>query len=208
MMEFLYFVTYKSDDDSCPIYTGGKNYKDNEWTNDHEWRFNDPDPFKFEINSNYSLLIDEDFINLDFSDSTYVSELFLKTLDELEVTYRAIPLQVILKNDKKTHKKYFILLLKGRYFLLDKEKSEFEFARDLYTGEVISSIFDEKENEYDVIEKFYIKETKIPELFICAETLDLMCTQRFKDKAEEKQLLGLSFELVQDGFKYDEMNPF
>lgn len=192
-MRKLFFVSYQADSNGCPTFTGGRHFKDDKYTGEHEWDFNDPNPFNFKIKSNYGLEMQEEFIDLDFSDNIYVSENFLKLLDRFNIKYRAIPYEIILNNNKKPNKNYYVLLLFGRYFLLDKEKSDYVIAKDFYTGQQLFSRFDNKEPVYEKISKFVIRDILVPELFICAENNKLMCTNDFKKSAEENNLKGLSF---------------
>ena len=202
MIEQLYFVKYKSGDKGCPIYLGGKYLKDGKWTGNHEWDYYNPDPFQSEVESNYSLKMDESFVDLDYS-KDFVSEQFLKILDELKVKYRSIPLKIVLRGNKNPEKKYYILLLVGRVFLLDEGKSKYQIARNLNTQEIIYSKFDSSTPVYSLIDEFYIKNIVTPHFFIAEEMGAVMCTATFRDLAKDKGIRGIDFEKVENGFKYD-----
>lgn len=193
MMQKLYFIKYQANGTDCPHFTGGRHFKDECYTGEHEWDFNAPNPFNAEIKSHYGLEIDVSSLDCDYSDNIYVSELFLKLLDECGVVYRAVPYEIILNTGEKPQKKYYVLLLAGRIFLLDKEKSIYVVAKDFYSHQPLHSKFDSREPVYERITKFIPKEIDVPDVFICAENNKLMCTERFKSLAEEKQLKGLSF---------------
>lgn len=198
----LYFVDYDSDNEECPVYTGGKEFRDGEWTNNHEWNYIDPNPFKFTVTSNYSLKIDESKLNIDYCED-FVSKEFLDLLDYTEVEYRAIPYEIILRGNKKTIKDYFILLLVGRFFLLDETKSDFSLAINPNTHGILMSKIDERKPVYDIINNFYIKNIRHPNFFICEEIDKIICTEEFKNISIERNIIGIKFSKIEDGFFYD-----
>ncbi|WP_201612409.1 imm11 family protein [Psychrobacter immobilis] len=202
MIEQLYFVKYKSGEKGCPIYIGGKHLKDGEWTGDHEWDYYNPDPFQSEVKSEYTLKMNESFIDLDYS-KDFVSEKFLELLDELKIKYRSIRLEIILRANKNPEKKYYILLLVGRVFLLDEGKSKYQIARNLNTQEIIYSKVDSSAPVYSLIDEFYIKDIVTPHFFIAEEMGAVICTANFRNLAKDKNIRGIDFEKVEDGFKYD-----
>ncbi|WP_071059038.1 imm11 family protein [Pelistega sp. MC2] len=207
MIQKLFLIEYDDTCQGCPAFVGGKFYKDNIWTGDHEWNVDDPNPDAYRITSKYSLKMDESSLNLDYSGHMYVSENFLKILDEYEVEYRAIPLEIFLRQGKKTEKAYFYLLLKGRVFLLDKVSSIYTIAMN--PNDRSKQLFEEffpEEPVYDSIEKFSIKKDEnFPDFFICQELQQEVCTEKFKVACEERGIIGIRFSELVDGFKYDPM---
>ena len=205
MKQKLYFLEYDDGCDRCPVFTGGKFLRDNLWTGDHEWSFDDPEPHKYGIYSSYSLKINEKFIDFDYSGHGYVSDKFLKTLDECNVKYRAIPLKIILRGNRRPQKNYFFLLLVGRFFILDKQKSNYTISKNPnnYNDYLYEPYFP-SEVCYDFIEEFYIKDNcSFPDFFICGELKKEICTERFKDLCESLGNVGIKFTEIIDGFKYD-----
>lgn len=204
MKQKLYFIDYDDTGEGCPSYTGGKFFKDNVWTGDHEWEFDDPNPRSYEIKSAYSLKIDEKWIDFDYAGHTYVSENFLKALDECKVDYRAIPLEIYLRKNKQPEKKYFFLLLYGRFFLLDKERSKYTICQDPYTQEYLYEDYFPNEVCYDSIDEFYIKyPNNFPDFFICAELKKEICTEKFKKICESFNIVGIKFTEITDGFRHN-----
>ena len=189
MIEQLYFVKYKSGEKGCPIYIGGKHLKDGEWTGDHEWDYYNPDPFQSEVKSEYTLKMNESFIDLDYS-KDFVSEKFLELLDELKIKYRSIRLEIILRANKNPEKKYYILLLVGRVFLLDEGKSKYQIARNLNTQEIIYSKVDSSAPVYSLIDEFYIKDIVTPHFFIAEEMGAVICTANFRNLAKDKNIVS------------------
>ena len=161
-----------------------------------------PDPFQSEVKSEYTLKMNESFIDLDYS-KDFVSEKFLELLDELKIKYRSIRLEIILRANKNPEKKYYILLLVGRVFLLDEGKSKYQIARNLNTQEIIYSKVDSSAPVYSLIDEFYIKDIVTPHFFIAEEMGAVICTANFRNLAKDKNIRGIDFEKVEDGFKYD-----
>lgn len=208
MKQKLYFLEYDDSCQGCPVFTGGKFFKDNIWTGDHEWDFDNPNPEIYQIASDYSLRLDESFIDFDYSGHNYVSENFLNILDECRIAYRSIPLQIYLSQKKQPQKKYFFLLLVGRFFLLDKTTSQYTVSKDPNNeNEYLYETYFSNEVCYDIIDKFYIKDTdNLPDFFICAELKKEICTEKFKKLCESLDIVGVKFTEIIDGFKYDPWN--
>lgn len=205
MKQKLFYVEYDDSQKGCPVHFGGKYFKNNEWTGEHEWEFNDPNPFHYQITSKYSLKINENILELDYCDS-YVSDKFLQILDLCKIQYRAIPLTILLRGNKHANKSYFFLLPAGRVFLLDKEKStNYTVVRNPDNpNEFLHEEYFPNEFVYETIENFYIKDNEnFPDFFICGELNKVICTEHFKNLCEIHHMIGVKFTGITNGFYYN-----
>ncbi|QIW16280.1 hypothetical protein A4G20_08010 [Pasteurellaceae bacterium RH1A] len=205
MKQKLYFIDYDDICQGCPTFTGGKFLKDGIWTGEHEWDFDDPNPEHYNITSTYSLKIDEKSINFDYSGHNYVSENFLKVLNACKVNYRAVPLEIFLSKNKHPEKKYYFLLLCGRFFLLDKAVSKYTVCKSPNNEkEYLYETYFPNEVCYDLIEEFYVKDDgNLPDFFVCAELKKDVCTEKFKKLCQSLNITRIKFTEISNGFRYD-----
>lgn len=196
-------MQYKHGEKGCPAFFSA-DYN----TSEYEWDGLDPNPDKFIINNTYTCKAKHPLVDFDFygNPTSIVSEDFIKVCDELSVLYRTIPVEITQIGNKHTVKEYYYFLVKSNVEILDRSLSTFKDAVDLYTGEVVyNKIYDPKKvHYYDYICKFVINSNiEFPHLFRCMETLELTCTDAFKDACEDKAIKGISFIPIDEEYKYD-----
>lgn len=201
-MEDLYRVRYRSSNAGCPAYWGGQFSPDHfEWDPDAKWHGDIG-----VVKKKYRFDSDEKSISFDFYDfsGTYVvSSEFLDACTVCNAEFDTVPLDVRLKGGALPKKRYFILLTRSYQEVLDRERSEFVDATSMETGDLLGNPHFPGARNYERIDLFVPQVRDFPPLFVCIETGDLFATDGFKHVAEENQLVGLTFELIDDGYRYD-----
>jgi hypothetical protein len=202
MSEF-YILEYSDAAPGCPIYLGGElNHEET------EWNIFEPHPFEVNVEKNYVLQITDKTIkdvkfDMEGRHGKYVSKNFLDVCDELHVRYRAIPLDIVLANGKRTSKKYFFFLPVDYIMLMDRKSSIFAEDVDAETGQVKYNKLFPFSPIYNKIDSFVPIADPTPELFCCLENMELVCTKRFKEKSEKNELLGIKYIPIDASYKYD-----
>lgn len=128
-MNKFYVLQYDPDGIACPYFLSEHSVP-GEW----EWSNYEADPFGVNIVASYrSQITDRDINLIDFdfygSDAPYVSDRFLAVCDEFSVRYRAVPVEITLKNGTRPEKPYFFFLPADHLSLLDPERSIAEIDR-------------------------------------------------------------------------------
>lgn len=80
MKQKLFYIDYDNTQNGCPIFIGGQYYQNDVWTGEHEWDFDNPNPYEYDICMNYRLKFNENFINFDYGDDLIVSQNFFKNI--------------------------------------------------------------------------------------------------------------------------------
>jgi hypothetical protein len=110
---------------------------------------------------------------------------------------------VTLHSGQLSAKDYFIYLPAAHVALLDVEKSTVEIEKIVETGEAMIDKLHPPNLVYARIDHFVPREMTTPELFFCIELIRLVCTEKFKIGATEKNIIGLDFTPVDANFRYD-----
>jgi hypothetical protein len=117
--------------------------------------------------------------------------------------YRAIPLRLTHAGAKAAMKDYFIFLPGTHIALLDRERSEFLEDRDERSGQVAENRLFPGTPMYSWIKRFVTRNDCAANLFRCTETMDIVCSEEFKARAERKGLKGIKFVPIDDRYRYD-----
>lgn len=155
------------------------------------------DPFGVDVKHEYVFALSDPSISIDFdfygAQTNYVSREFLTVFEKTEVRCRAIPINIV-GNKKSAGKKiYSIFLPADHESLLDRQKSEYSEDRDLETKEVSENKLFSGIPMYSWIKKFIPRDDCSSNLFICEETMELVCSQTFKAEVERCVLKGIDF---------------
>ncbi|PFH20315.1 Imm43 family immunity protein [Burkholderia sp. JKS000303] len=198
----FYVVKYRAGDAGCPPYLSGELNRD-EW----EWPMYVADPFGVDVKHEYVFALSDPSISIDFdfygAQTNYVSREFLTVCEKTEVRYRAIPINIV-GNKKSAGKKiYSIFLPADHESLLDRQKSEYSEDRDLETKEVSENKLFSGIPMYSWIKKFIPRDDCSSNLFICEETMGLVCSQTFKAEVERCALKGIDFLPIDENYSYD-----
>lgn len=203
MNQRIYKIDYAAGEDGCPHHLSEKQNPD-EW----EWGSYETNPFDVVITKKYATkIVDGEIKNIDFdyygTDSPYVSNLFVGLCEDLSINFRAIPIDITLKNGKHPSKSYFVFLPGDHLAILDPEKSKVEIDADKETGEPITNSAFPQIPIYNKISKFVLKNIATPHLFHCIEIFSLVCTEVFRNEIEKRNLRGLQFTLLDANYTYD-----
>lgn len=202
-----YVLQYSATDDGCPESLNGFFNHDK-----FEWRPYELYPKELDIKNSYRLEVSAlgmrlETLSFDFYQvgATYVSKNFLKVCDDLNASYRAIPLEISL--DGRSRKNEFFIFLPGESLpVLDKVRSVYEVSKDIETGNVVQSPLYPGAVSIDKIDSFVVSEDVGSDIFRCQETLELFCSERFRLAASA--LRGISFLEVDENYRYDPWTGF
>ena len=154
------------------------------------------DPFGVDVGHEYVLALSDPSASIDFDfygvQTSYVSREFLAVCEKIGVRYRAIPISIV-ANKKFTDKKYSIFLPADHESLLDCKKSDYSEERDLETRKIVENKLFPGVPIYSWIKKFIPRDDYSRNLFRCEETMELVCSQEFKDEIERCALKGIVF---------------
>lgn len=200
--EKCYYKVQSNEGDHCFVSMSGFFNVD-----DFEWKDCEYTPLECEIKKLYKLALTGlsiDLKDLDFDfysvSLNYVSKRFLGVCDSLGVKYRAVPIELA-KGDECLKDRFYIFLAAENIAVMDRNKSDYTTAKDLETGEISESrIFPGLEN-VDAIDHLVMVEGIESHLFVCQETLELFCSDKFRQKAEG--LKGMEFTKVDRDYRYD-----
>jgi len=203
MTDKLYSLKYEPDGNGCPHFLSEKVVPD-EW----EWNPYETKPFDIEIAKRYSSKITDKaikFIDFDFygTDSRYVSDKFTTLCNDLSISFRAIPIDITMRDGSRPEKSYFVFLSASHISILDTEKSIYEIERLKENGAVAMHKDFPEIPVYSKIEKFIAKNLEFPHLFQCIDIYSLVCTDAFKNESLNRNLRGLKFIPLDEGFTYD-----
>ena len=201
-MEDLYRMRYQPSNAGCPAYWSGQFSPDRfEWDPDGEWHGDIgtiKEKYRFDSEEK---LISFDFY--DFSGTCVVSSEFLDVCASCSVSFDAVPLDVRLKGGISPMKRYFILLPRSYLEVLDRARSEFVDATNMETGELLENPHFPAAKNYERIDLFVPQQRDFPPLFVCIETGDLFATSRLKRAVEERRMVGVAFDVIDDQYRYD-----
>jgi hypothetical protein len=202
-MSDFYILEYSDADPGCPVYLAAE--LNHEQT---EWNIFEPRPFDVEVKNDYVLQItDKTIRDVDFDmegrHGKYVSRQFLDVCQSLGVSFRAIPLTILLPNKKKTRKEYFFFLPCDYLMLMDRSSSVFVEDIDPETNRPKRNKLFPFSPVYNRIDSFVPIAGETPELFCCLENMELVCTEKFKQEAEKNRLLGIRYVPIDSSYKYD-----
>ncbi|WP_155640805.1 hypothetical protein [Burkholderia pseudomultivorans] len=102
-----------------------------------------------------------------------------------------------------TKKIYSIFLPAEHESLLDRQKSDYAKDRDLETNEVAENKLFPGIPMYSWIKRFVPREDCAANLFRCVETLELICSSKFKVEVERLALKGIDFVSIDESYAYD-----
>ena len=203
MTDKFHVLEYEPDDKGCPYYLSER-ATPKEW----EWDGYDTKPFDVKITKNYSSKItdkDINFIDFDLyrTDSPYVSDKFVALCKELSVSFRAIPIDITMRDGSRPEKTYFVFLPASYISLIDVENSIFEIERLRENGDATMHRDFPDIPVYSKIENFRTKDIEAPHLFQCIDIFSLVCTDVFKIEALKRNLRGLKFTPLDETYIYD-----
>ncbi|MED5609453.1 hypothetical protein VV867_17275 [Pseudomonas sp. JH-2] len=196
-----YFITYAANKGNSEHIPMEINHP--EW----EWNTYEPHPESITIQKDYKIKITDRHIkefNADFygTNTYFVSEKFIEACNELNVKYRKIPIEIKFSNGERPPKNYYVFLPAQNLSLLDTERSIFQEEKDIETGRpMINNLFPPTP-VYSWIKKFSPLSTKL-DLFRCTETMSLACSERFKNKLEQQQASNITFQPIDEKYRYD-----
>lgn len=165
------------------------------------------DPFSYKFDELYNVKIKTNDLKADFYLlSNLGSEAFVRLLDELNIIYRAIPLNIEMYKKKKPYNNYFLVFITDVLSILDEQHSVFKLMTDKYSNEII---IENGFKKYDEITKFTIDKQMVLDhhLFYCSEIGKLVCSLTFKEKFVEHNLIGVDFKEINNEYKYYSVDP-
>lgn len=191
-----YVINYKSGEPGCPSILKGAINRD--WSWDHL----DPDPDQFEIENDYIFKAKTRFVDFDYwSERVMGSEQFTQLIEEMGGMIRKIPVKIIYPDQSESCKKYFYILWKEWYSIIDLENSEYIIDKDLYTGEKIYNKMFPNIFYFLEIHKFAADKNKDPgkHIFKSLDFFDqTICSEEFMKRCIRKKFKGVSFTPVEE----------
>ncbi|KPG94941.1 hypothetical protein AEQ67_22645 [Pseudomonas sp. RIT-PI-q] len=200
--ELFYLVDYDGSSCEQPEFISGVfNYDD--W----EWDEFDPSAEQVMINREYKFnILDRSIKSLcvDFLGSPHniVSKRFLEVCDGLNVSYRAVPVELNLTQNNPPRGDYFIFIPLDSVALLEQSGSEYALESDLSSGEPVFNRYHPEVPVYSWIKIFATKKNVQQDFFVCIELMKWVCSEGFKKRAENN-LVGLSFKPIDIEFSFD-----
>ncbi len=165
------------------------------------------DPLSYKFDELYNVKIKRHDLNADYYLlSNLGSENFIQLLNELDIKYRSIPLNITLNRNKIPEKKYFLIYIADIVSILNEDLSTFKLMQDKYSGEII---IENGFKQYDEITKFLVNKEKVDgyHLFYCSDINKLVCSKTFKNKFIESGLKGIDFKKIDNTYKYYSVDP-
>lgn len=165
------------------------------------------DPLSYKFDESYNVKIKRHDLNADYYLlSNLGSENFIQLLNELDIKYRSIPLNITLNRNKIPEKKYFLIYIADIVSMLNEDLSTFKLMQDKYSGEII---IENGFKQYDEITKFLVNKEKVDgyNLFYCSDINKLVCSKTFKNKFIESGLKGIYFKKIDNTYKYYSVDP-
>ena len=203
MSERFFILNYEPGPDVGPAYLSGNlNFPE------YEWDLFCQNPHDVSIIREYIFTVtDTEVDNIDFDfygeQSYLVSEKFLALGKDLQVDFRSAPVKIVMP-DGRLSKKNYSYFLPGKYVsLLDQEKSSYAVDMNIETGEPLEDKLFPGQPVYEKIDRFVAKDIPTPNLFMCTEILQLVCTDRFRKMAEEQELKGVRFTSLDEDYIFD-----
>ena len=203
MIERFFILNYESGLDVGPAYLSGNlNFSE------YEWGLFCQNPHDVSINREYVFTVtDNEVENIDFDfygeQSYLVSEKFLILSKDLEVDFRSVPVKIVMPDGKLSEKNYSYFLPGTYVSLLNQKESSYEVDTNMETGEPMEDKLFPGQPVYERIDRFVAKDISTPNLFMCTEILQLVCTDRFRKMAEEQGLKGIKFTPLDENYIFD-----
>ena len=199
----FFVVQYQRGAQGCPFHLPGELNQER-----LEWDPFEKNPFSVVIMKEYVYTVtDPEIKSIEFDfygpEMKIVSDEFLEVCVELNVKFRAIPLEIVLNGKKISNKKYFIFLPGDYDALMDVLASNFSEELDLESGGVMMNRIFPSYSIYSKIDRFVPKSGITSHFFRCIELMDLVCTREFMSKAHEKKLHGIRFVPIDDTYRFD-----
>jgi len=187
----LYVVEYEPGGRGCPPVLKGR--LNHAW----EWDEFDPEPAKFEIKNEYVYESKNPIVDFDYWNQNWLaSRKFVDLCMAYGARIRLVPVMIIQSDKKRTQKDYFYPLWEDWLSIIDFERSDIDFDRDLETGEVIMDRYFTEVPRCSAIRKFVVDPAKLDErqVFKCIDLdSELVCTEDFRAKCEASGLVGVKF---------------
>jgi len=199
----FFVVQYQGGTQGCPFHLpGGLNQER------LEWDLYEKNPFDITIKKEYVYTVtDPDIESIEFdlygSGTKFVSDKFLDMCVELNVKFRAIPLEIVLNGKRISNKKYFLFIPGDYNALMDVLASDFSEELDVESGGVMMNKIFPSHPIYSKINRFVPKFGITSHFFRCIELMDLVCTREFMSKTHEKKLHGIRFVPIDDTYRFD-----
>lgn len=165
------------------------------------------DPLSYKFDESYNVKIKRHDLNADYYLlSNLGSENFIQLLNEFNIKYKSIPLDINLTRNKTPEKKYFLIYIADIISILNEKLSTFKLMHDKYSGEII---IEKGFKQYDEITKFSIDKEKAHgyDLFYCSEINKLVCSKKFKNKFMKNSLKGIDFKKIDNDYTYYSVDP-
>lgn len=203
MAKNFYVLEYAAGESGCPHHLSGE-LNHESW----EWSLFEPQPDAVEVNKEYVFTIsDEGLKKITFDlyggDTYFVSGAFLDLCRHMKVAFRAIQIDIIMADGKKSDNDYWVFLPAQHLQLMDEAKSDFKYEHDLSTGDIVTYKSFPSSPIYSWIRRFTPKVGVDCHLFRCLENMNLVCSEDFRDECISRKLLGLKFTPVDEGYTYD-----
>jgi hypothetical protein len=201
--ERFFILNYEPGPDVGPPYLSGSlNFPE------FEWDVFCQNPRGVSINREYVFTVtDKDVRGIDFDfygeQSYLVSDRFLALSEDLQVDFRSVPVKIVMPDGKSSKNKYSYFLPATYISLLDQEKSSYAVDVNVETGELLADKLFPGQPVYEKIDRFFAKNISTPNLFVCTEILQLVCTNRFRKEVEEQGLKGIRFTTLDETYVYD-----
>ncbi|WP_120807061.1 DUF1629 domain-containing protein [Yersinia sp. IP36721] len=196
----FFVIEYAPDDAGIP------HFMDKEWTPELPGYdlFTAP-PSLDDFSDNYAVKVKSYKLDGDYLlNDNLISFEMLMLNSELNVKCISIPVNVYLYKNKAPLKKYFLFYLSSYLSIMDESKSVFTISKDIETGELntpeakgLDKVY------YEKIDKFKVKDDIKEHLFFCKEISKPVCSLLFKRNFEMLKLTGVTFEKIDDNYKYD-----
>ncbi|MFG1175844.1 imm11 family protein [Erwiniaceae bacterium CAU 1747] len=196
----FFVIEYSPNDEGIP------HFMDKEWVPelpDYDLFTAPPSPDDF--SDGYAVKVKSYKLDGDyFPNDNLISSDMLMLLSELNVKCISIPAMVGLYKNKAPSKNYYLFYILSYLSIIDESKSIFTISTDIETGELntpedkgLDKIY------YEKIDKFKIRGDVQEHLFFCKEISKPVCSLLFKSEFEKLKLTGVTFERIDDNYKYD-----
>ena len=153
----LYIVEYEPGAPGCPVHLNGTGSLD--WT----WNAFDPELSAATPAADYVFQAKHPLVDFDYWDMRWMaSEGFLEICRRFDVCVEGVPVTVIQSGGRPTAKQYFYLRWSSWASVVDRERSEVEWARDLRTGEPQYHLFFPEVPAIETVATFVVDEARIP----------------------------------------------
>jgi hypothetical protein len=154
-----------------------------------------------EFADSYEMKADLERFEVDVVLEQYIaSSEFVRMCESQNCSFIDLPLKIVLLGGAETEKEYRFFCVLSRCSLLDSENSVFTLM-----DERLLRPSEEREGMspvYDRIDRFVPRKGVSENLFYCEELKQVVCSSLFKADYDEKGLVGLEFQKIDDDFVY------